>query len=858
MGFAAKLRRFCEQGWVHIAGGCCGTTPAHIRALAEAVKGVKPRLPEAAPAAALSGLEPLLFDPDRRPVLIGERTNVIGSKKFRELVASGDFEAAAETGRQQARVGAQVLDVCLANPDRDERADMIRLLEALAKKVKVPIMIDSTDPAVVEEALKRCQGKAVINSVNLEDGEARLRRVVPLARDYGAALVVGTIDEEKMGVTRDRKLAIARRSCELLTGKYGMRPEDLYFDPLTFPCATGDKSMLGSAVETIEALRLIKAQLPRVKTLLGVSNVSFGLPKAGREILNAVFLHHCVEAGLDMAIVNTQGLARYATLPEDERRLAERMLFDKEPPAAEFAARFRDARAREAEKHPWEGLGAEERLLRKVVEGSRQSLAGDLDELLKDRPPLDIINGPLMRGMAEVGRLFGDNKMIVAEVLQSAEVMREAVTHLEGFMPKGTAAVKGKLLLATVKGDVHDIGKNLVHIIFKNNGYEVKDLGIKVAPETLIQEAGRAKPDLIGLSGLLVKSAQQMASTAEDLASAGVRTPILVGGAALTPRFTASRIAPKYAGPVFYAKDAMAGLALAEELRDPGRREARIAENRKRQDELPAEAERTEPARTPVAVLDEIPLPPDLKTHVLTDIRLYDVFKYINPVMLYGKHLGLKRPAADDTKATELRKKVEALQEEAVSKKLLVPKGLFKFFPARSEGDAVALYDSPSGGKEIERLHFPRKGSCLADYLASDRMDYLALFVVTCWHGVAAQAESLREAGELLKSHALSALAIESAEAFAELLHERIRTLWGFSDPPSLSLQEKFQARYRGKRYSFGYPACPDIEDQAKLWRLLEPDKHIDVRLTEGFMMEPEASVSAMVFHHPEARYFSA
>ncbi|MFA5138548.1 MAG: methionine synthase [Elusimicrobiota bacterium] len=889
--FGAKLRRFCEQGWVHIAGGCCGTTPEHIRALAAAVKGVKPRPPAAGPAASLSGLEPLFFDPDRRPVLIGERTNVIGSKKFRELVAADDFDAAAETGRQQARLGAQVIDVCLANPDRDERADMGRLLDTLAKKVKIPFMIDSTDPAVVEEALKRCQGKAVINSVNLEEGEGRLRRIVPLARSYGAALVVGMIDEDKqagMGVTRERKLAIARRSHELLTGKYGMRPEDLYLDPLTFPCATGDKAMAGSAVETIEALRLIKAEFPRVKTLLGVSNVSFGLPKAGREVLNAVFLHHCVEAGLDLAIVNVQGLARYATLPEEERRLAERLLFEKDPPVAEFANRYRNVQAKAEEKHPFEGLSAEERLFRKVVEGSKEALIGDLDGLLKTRGPLEIINGPLLRGMAEVGRLFGDNKMIVAEVLQSAEVMRASAAHLEGFMDKGSAAAKGKLLLATVKGDVHDIGKNLVHIIFANNGYEVLDLGIKIAPEALIQEAKRFGPDLIGLSGLLVKSAQQMASTAEDLASAGIQAPILVGGAALTPRFTANRIAPKYEGPVFYAKDAMAGLALAEELRDAGKREERIRLNDKRQKEFLIEndntaAENSSSSRAATAALEDIPnrpgnvigcpgtadkdvppipQPPDLKMHVLTDIRLDDIFKYLNPLMLYGKHLGLKGNlerllAADDPKAVELHKKVTALQEEAVSGKLIVPKGLFRFFPARSEGDDIVLYDSPSGGKALERLHFPRKGSCLADYLASDRMDYLALFVVTCGHGVAARAASLREAGELLKSHALSALAIESAEAFAELLHERIRAMWGFSDAPDLSLRDKFQARYRGKRYSLGYPACPNIEDQAKLWRLLEPDRLIDVRLTEGFMMEPEASVSAMVFHHPEARYFS-
>ena len=574
---SAKLDRFVASGWVNLVGGCCGTTPAHVEALARMAAGRQQR--EIAPPrrSIVSGIESLVIDDDTRPVIVGERTNVLGSRKFKRLIGGAKFEEAAELGRLQVRRGAHVLDICVQDPDRDELADMSALLFTLVKKVKVPLMIDSTDAHVIEESLKRTPGKSMINSINLEDGEERFERVVPIARRYGAALVVGCIDEDKQqaqAVTRDRKLQIAERSYRLLTEKYGVEPEDIIFDPLVFPVGTGDRNYIGSGVETIEGIRLIKAAMPRAKTILGVSNVSFGLPDAGREVLNSVMLYHAVQAGLDLAIVNSEKLERYPSIPEEERRLAEDLIWWRgDDPIAAFAAYFRERKAKPT-REDRKALPLDERLALYILEGSRDGLTDDLDEALTTRKPLEIINGPLMKGMDEVGRLFNANQMIVAEVLQSAEAMKAAVAHLEPHMDKADGLNKGTILLATVKGDVHDIGKNLVDIILTNNGYRVVNLGIKVPPDELIKAYEQHQPSAIGLSGLLVKSAQMMVTTAQDLKTAGVRCPIMVGGAALSARFTRIKIAPEYEGVVAYANDAMEGLDLANQLMDPQRREA--------------------------------------------------------------------------------------------------------------------------------------------------------------------------------------------------------------------------------------------------------------------------------------------
>jgi len=592
----AQLEKFVVNGWLNIVGGCCGTTPAHIRAIAQMAEGHAPRS-VLAPShrAYYSGVELVEAEESNRPLLVGERTNVIGSRQFKSLVAQEQWEEASDIARRQVKNGAQIIDVCLQSSDRDELRDIDPFYAKLLAKIKAPLMIDTTDPRGVEQALTWCQGKSIINSINLEDGEEKFERVCPLAKSYGAALVVGTIDEDPVqaqAFTRERKLAVARRSVDLLTTKFGIAAENVIIDTLVFPCATGDENYVGGAVETIEAIRLIKREIPYVKTILGVSNISFGLPAAARDVVNSVFLYHATKAGLDLAIVNAEHVERFASIPPDQKLLAENLLFN--TPHDESPADWREQsreqkiainqhhiariaeyfRGTEQRKRQSEDLPLDERLAGHIIEGSSDGLIANLDKKRSEgTAPLDIINGPLMAGMTEVGRLFNNNELIVAEVLQSAEAMKAAVNHLQQFMEKADTATRGKIVLATVKGDVHDIGKNLVEIILANNGYQVINLGINVAPDNLIAAWREHQPDAIGLSGLLVKSAHQMVTTAQDFRDNGVCAPLLVGGAALSEKFATTRIGPAYGSPTFYAKDAMTGLRIMNELMDPDARE---------------------------------------------------------------------------------------------------------------------------------------------------------------------------------------------------------------------------------------------------------------------------------------------
>jgi 5-methyltetrahydrofolate--homocysteine methyltransferase len=875
-----ELGHFMQEGWVNIVGGCCGTTPAHIRAIAAAAEGKKPRRPAIHSKTLFSGIELMEADVDNRPVLVGERTNVLGSRKFKRLVAAGDWDAAAEIARAQIKNGAQIIDVCLQDPDREETADANAFLSKAIRMIKAPLMLDSTDAKVLELGLKWSQGKAILNSINLEDGEERFKTVVPLAQRYGAALVVGTIDEDPehgMAVTRQRKLEVARRSYTLLTEKYGVPAEDILFDPLVFPCGTGDEKYVGSAEETVEGIRLIKNEFPESKTILGISNVSFGLPESGREVLNSVFLYHATKAGLDLAIVNTEKIVRYPSIPEEERRLSEDLIYNRgADPVAAFANYFKAKGA--APKVPQARAGTPlERLPRYILDGSKEGLVDDLEAVRTGgMTPLDMINGPLMEGMREVGRLFNANELIVAEVLQSAEAMKAAVSHLEKFMEKTGGSRKGKVILATVKGDVHDIGKNLVEIILSNNGYEVINLGIKVPPEKLVEAYEMHAPDLIGLSGLLVKSAQQMVTTAQDLTAAGVTAPMLVGGAALSQKFTDHRIAPAYAGLAVYAEDAMRGLALADRiLSSEEARSALAAESEKRREavKMDVRADQEIPLSAPavrspeVAVVEAQPVPPQhVEERVLPELDLEEVWKYLNPHMLYAKHLGLrgsyrKLKEAGDPKLAELEGVIARVQKAGWIK----ARAMYRYFGATSAANTLSVL-VPGGGEAC--FTFPRQVAgerlCLADFVhphvngaTPPVSDSVAFFLTTAGEGVRAKAEELKNAGEYLLCHALQALAVETAEAAAEWLHAKLRAAWGFPDPPETTMLDRFQGRYRGKRYSFGYPACPDLGDQVTLFRLLDGNK-IGVELTEGFMMDPEASVSALVLHHPQARYFAA
>lgn len=878
---AKKLSDFAAAGWLNLVGGCCGTTPEHIRAIERAVAPYKPRNLGFPHLPAVSGIEAVFVEEDNRPLLVGERTNVIGSRLFKSWIAEEKYEDASEVARKQVKGGAQIIDICLADPDRDELEDMERFLQFVTKKVKVPLMIDSTDPKVIEMALSYSQGKAIINSINLEDGEERFAEVIPLLHRFGASVVIGTIDEEGMAVSRERKLAVAKRSFQLLTEKYGVSPQDIIFDPLVFPVGTGDEQYIGSALETVEGIRLIKENLPTCTTILGVSNVSFGLPTAGREVLNAVYLYECTKAGLDYAIVNSERLERYASIPDEEKQLARKLLFETnetnyDEVLAAFTEFYREKKIEK--KSSSQNLTLEERLANYVVEGSKDGLIADLDTALQTSAPLEIINGPLMTGMDEVGRLFNDNQLIVAEVLQSAEVMKASVAHLEPHMDKTDTTSKGKIILATVKGDVHDIGKNLVEIILSNNGYQIINLGIKVTPEKLISACRQELPDAIGLSGLLVKSAQQMVITAQDLKAVDIDAPLLVGGAALSRKFTDNRIMPAYDGPVLYAKDAMHGLDLANQLSSPSKRKAIIDESRlKKQQIIEKQTDiketvthtRTPVTRSPIDQKAKLFSAPDYVRHVLRDYPLNHLQPYINEQMLLGKHLGIKGNVANllengDPKTIELKGQLDHLWREVVKNSYLSPQGLYQFYPAQSDGNTVLIYDPDDTSRILEQFHFPRQQVepylCLSDFLRpvnSGEMDTVGFLAVTAGQGVRELAEQWKNNGAYLYSHMIQALALELAEAFAERLHQIMRNAWGFPDPIEMTMKERFGARYQGIRVSFGYPACPELEDQKKLFHLLKPED-IGIELTDGFMMEPEASVSAMVFAHPQARYFNA
>jgi 5-methyltetrahydrofolate--homocysteine methyltransferase len=881
------LRSFGEKGWLNGLGGCCGTTVNHIKAFRALADELKPRaLVSLHGRSLLSGVDWLEVSEDVRPVLVGERTNVIGSRLFRQLIVDEKFDEASDIARRQIKNQAQIIDVCLANPDRDELEDMEMFLEPLIKKVAVPLMIDSTDEVVIAKALTYCQGKAIVNSINLEDGEERFEKICPLLKRFGAAVVVGCIDDDPqqgMGVSVERKLEIARRSYDLLTEKYGLRAEDIYWDALVFPCGTGDENYLGSAAATIEGVRALKKEFPLCKTVLGISNVSFGLPTAGREVLNSVFLYHCTKAGLDLAIVNSEKLERFAEISDEERLLCDDLIWNRgDNPVAAFNAHFGSKKV--TDRKPRENLSLDERLSRYIVEGSRDGLINDLELARQQSKPLDIINGPLMAGMDEVGRLFNDNKLIVAEVLQSAESMKAAVNYLKPFMETSETSLRGRVILATVKGDVHDIGKNLVEIILSNNGFEVINLGIKIPSQALIEAAQKHQPDIIGLSGLLVKSAQQMVETAGDLAAAGVKTPILVGGAALSRQFVDRKIAPAYTtGDVEYAQDAMDGLDLAKQLVSDDQRKALMDRIRDRRAKLPERkvvslsVVDSIPDRSPrVTPQDQPPRPPSFDRRVVT-LPLDQVWNFVNPLMLYGKHLGLKgnhirafsdeamaRELKDDSgfkKALELKEIVEEVKEEA--RAWMEAKAVYQFFPAAGDKNDLVLF-GPDLRSELVRWNFKRQTSgdfyCLSDLVSPFQKgaatdDTVALFVTTARGSVAEQAQAWKDSHQYLKSHALLSLALETAEAAAEMIHSQLRAVWGFPDHPDMKMMERFQARYRGKRYSFGYPACPELDYQQQLFQVLQPQQ-IGVELTEGFMMSPESSVSALVFSHPDAVYF--
>jgi 5-methyltetrahydrofolate--homocysteine methyltransferase len=874
------LSHFVKDLGVQIVGGCCGTRPEHIKLLVESVGHLAPKsrhVDFVPSAASLYSSTPLHLDPP--PLLVGERLNANGSKQFRELLLKQDWDAMVSMAKQQVREGAHLLDVCVAYVGRDEVADMIPLVERLNTQISVPLLIDSTEWQVIDAALQRIAGRAIVNSINLEDGEERMAKVLPLCKKYGAATIALTIDEQGMAKTAGKKFEIAKRIHDLAVNKYGMRPQDLIFDCLTFTLGSGDEEFRASGIETIAAIRRIKKELPGCYTILGVSNVSFGLSPAARHALNSVFLYYAVEAGLDMAIVHASKIMPLHKIPEAERELHRRLVFDERKfdangkcisdPLQEILAFYAEKSVQKKEVVAMPAA-VEERLKRRIVDGEKQGLDADLNEALKKYKALDIINNILLDGMKVVGDLFGSGQMQLPFVLQSAETMKAAVKFLEPHMERVEGTSKGTMVLATVKGDVHDIGKNLVDIILTNNGYKVINLGIKVPIEQMLQAAEEHGADTIGMSGLLVKSTLIMKENLEVMNERSITIPVILGGAALTRRYVEADLRAIYKGALAYANDAFDGLHFMEE----------ICQNEKSMGEMPPKRKtenvmrKTENEKHDIAVTEkptwkpvEFPAAPFLGTKVVRDIPLNTVFEYINPIALFRGQWQVRRgkmKVADYNKMVEEKfvPIFEELKQRCINERLLAPEVVYGYFLCNGEGDDVIIFDE-SGIREIERFTFPRQAEghrlCIADFfapLSSGNKDVIGVMVVTVGHRASEISRKLFESDKYADYLYFHGLSVETAEALAEYWHKKMREELGIASDDAKEIRELFQQGYRGSRYSFGYPACPNLEDQAKLFRLLDPAR-INISLTEEFQIVPEQSTSAIVVHHPGAKYFN-
>ena len=866
---AAALGEFVAELGVDIVGGCCGTTPAHMRQVVERLRTLSaPRRVRPRAGSELSSAMkavPMTLEP--RPLLVGERLNSQGSRKVKELLLADDYPGLVQLARGQVEAGAHVLDVCVAlNEREDEGAQLRTLAKLLAQAVDAPLMIDSTEGDVIESALKVYPGRCIVNSINLEKSGERVRRVLPLVKRYGAAVVCMTIDEKGMAQTAERKAEIARRLVAV-AGEYGVAPDCLVFDALTFTLATGGEEYRRSAIETLEGITRIKAETPGVLTTLGVSNVSFGLAKHAREVINSVFLFHAVKAGLDLAIVNPKDLKPYPAIPEAERLLAEELIFDRRPDAlARLIEHFGEKGAEKAPA-PVEdllaGKTAEQRLHLQILHRRPEGVERLIDEALTRHTPVEVLNGVLLPAMKDVGDKFGSGELILPFVLQSAEVMKKAVSYLENFLEKKAGSTKGTVVLATVYGDVHDIGKNLVRTILTNNGFTVHDLGKQVPVATIIEKAVETGADAIGLSALLVSTSKQMPFCVEELHRRNLSFPVIIGGAAINRRFGYkthfAQDGDAYAGGVFYAKDAFEGLDLVEALVDPARRAAlkqEVLEKALRNKNAPAAEPPPAPppgARSLVGPAPHVPAPPFWGPRVVPagQIPLSDLWPRLDLNELYKLQWGVRAKGAEYERMIreEFAPKLEALKAEALEQGWLQPKVVYGYFPCHAAGNELVILDPVHKKAELARLRFPRQPDerllCLADYFRSEPgSDVCALQVVTVGDHASRLAEEASARGDYSRGLFLHGLAVEVAEALAEHWHRVVKGELGLGPD-------------QGKRYSPGYPSWPDLTDQAQLWKLLEPDKTIGVSLTEAHQMVPEQSTSAIVLHHPEAVYFT-
>ncbi|RJO70560.1 MAG: methionine synthase [Myxococcales bacterium] len=869
---------FVREDGVRFVGGCCGTTREHIRRLVERLDGATPTkcAPQVEPSVS-SLYFPASLVQEPPPFLIGERTNANGSKKFRELLLADDFEGMVALAKDQERGGAHALDVCAAYVGRDESRDMREILSRFVRQARLPLVVDSTQVEVTEAALKLAGGRCIVNSVNFEDGEAKARRIFGLARDFGAAVVGLTIDETGMARTAEHKLAVARRLVGMAVEEFGLSPSDVLIDALTFTVGSGDETLRDAAVQTLEAIRRLKAELPGALAVLGVSNISFGLKPRARHILNSVFLRLAIEAGLDAAIIDAAKILPLNRIAEAHLAAAKSLLLNVARPEAPdpLLAYIRlfeeDGGQEKAASDEPDASTLEERIQKKVVDGDQTDLEPLLSAALTQRDPLTVINSMLIPAMKVVGDLFGSGQMQLPFVLQSAEVMKRAVRFLEPFMDKQEGQSRGRLVLATVKGDVHDIGKNLVDILLSNNGYEIFNLGIKVPIEEMIRVWQEKKADAIGMSGLLVKSTVVMKENLEELRRRGLDPPVLLGGAALTRRYVEEDLRSVYGPKVAYGQDAFEGLSMMDRVMSGAAEAAAGSDDAQRpaniQDVLDNALDR---AMTFIRPPDDLPpadppAPPFFGTRIV-ELPLAEVLTYINETALFrgrwqyrrGK---LTKEAFEALIEAKVRPAFEALKREAIETGLFAPRAVYGYFPCYAEGNDVVLFDS-AGRAERARFRFPRMLKapyhCVADYFRpkGEAPDVFGAMVVTIGEAASRRTAELFAQHQYLAYLHLHGLSVETAEAAAEYLHRKMRAELKIDEKEPILKEDVFQAKYRGARYSFGYPSCPRLDDQFPLFALLDAER-IGVTLSENAQMSPEQSVSAFVVHHPAARYFN-
>jgi 5-methyltetrahydrofolate--homocysteine methyltransferase len=892
---AMWLGRFVREFGVNIVGGCCGTTPEHLAAVVAELGGVIPKSRQPiAEQAASSLFQSIDLHQEPRPLLVGERTNTNGSKKFKQLLEAEDWDGIVDMGREQEREEVHVLDVCTAFVGRDEVRDMTEVVRRFNAVIQKPLMIDSTETNVVEASLKLISGKAIINSINLEDGRKKLDVLVRMARRYGAGLVALCIDEVGQADTADWKFEVAKRIYDICTTEFGVPPSDLLFDPLVFPLTTGQEQTRKSAIETFNAIRRIKQELPGALTHIGLSNCSFGLRPYARQVLNSVYLHYALEHGLDSAILHASKILPLAQIDAEGKDICRRLLFDDRndgDPLQQLIAHYGDKKASTSGGTASLGDSVVERLRQAIIQGRRESLIADLDSARQAHSPIDIINRILLEGMKVVGELFGSGQMQLPFVLQSAEVMKAAVAYLQQFMEKADVSEKGRIVLATVKGDVHDIGKNLVDIILTNNGYKVYNLGIKQPIDSILTAAKEHEADAIGMSGLLVKSTVVMKEDLLTLNDKKVSMPVILGGAALTRRYVEEDLRRIYRGRLFYGEDAFDGLRImdllaAERAHIPaGSRALAQLAGRKHVEHEPvavATIERETKAaaaccRVPVSTngavrahvspAPNIPQPPFWGSRIVTDISIEEVFEYLNERTLFSTQWQFVKnhvnPAEYERQMREVAIPALArLKKECIEQNILQPAVAYGYFPCVADGDDLVILDSDLRSERL-RFTFPRQSDsehlCLSDYYAtqgSGQVDVVALMAVTVGHEVSKRTKLLFDSDKYTDYLFLHGLGVEAAEALAECFHRRLRQEWGIAGDDAPEIRKLFKKHYRGCRYSFGYPACPALEDQAKLFTLIEPER-IGLALSEQFQLEPEQSTTALVVHHPAAKYFN-